>query len=104
MKFKIHDRTWRVTQDGDGENVYIRDDGDSRLGLCCYLERRIYIHESLRRSDKRQTLMHELTHAMIYEYALPQEMGEEQVCDFVATYADEVITIADRYMKKSIKK
>lgn len=33
-----------------------------------------------------------------------QEMGEEQICDFMATYADDIILIADRYMKKSIKK
>lgn len=99
MKFKIHNRTWRVTQEGNGDNVF--NDGEkSRLGLCSMLDRRIYLLDSQGNENMRDTLVHELTHAMIYEYALPQEMGEEQVCDFMATYADDIISIADRYQKK----
>lgn len=99
MKFKIHNRTWRVTQQGNGDNVF--NDGEkSRLGLCSMLDRHIYLLDSQGKENMRDTLVHELTHAIIYEYALPQEMGEEQICDFMATYADDIISIADRYMKK----
>lgn len=75
-------------------------------GLCDFGERRIYLASHLEGEDILSTLIHELTHAALFEAHLNEGSGlhsktEEIVCDAVA---DMLTTLFDVQWKKKKRK
>ena len=70
-------------------------------GCIRYKEQVIEIRKDLQLWNKRRTLIHELYHAFLNEYALPQEKEItytfERLCEVASTYADDVVKLADKY-------
>ena len=73
-----------------------RSDGTISLGVTDRNTHTIYLSNALRGFMERKVLIHEVCHAicMSYDVYLPIEQ-EEILCDFVATYGDEVFDIVD---------
>lgn len=99
MKVEIKGVEYEIVEQGDGENVYLPTEKTSgKIGLCDYVNCKIYIHESLCKQHKKVTLIHELTHAYIHECCLWQKKyTDEDICDLMGTYAPEIVTLADKY-------
>ena len=107
MKLTINRLTgveYDVLETGDNVYVYIANhfNGACQIGCCDYVHHRIFIHKELSLTQKIKTLKHELTHAIIEEYALSNDEGklsEERVCDFMSIYGSEIESLTEHYFK-----
>lgn len=107
MKLMINRLTgveYDVLETGDNIYVYVANNfnGACQIGCCDYVHHRIYIHKDLSLVQKVKTLKHELTHAIIEEYALSNDEGqlsEEKVCDFMSIYGSEIESLTEHYFK-----
>lgn len=107
MKLTINRLTgveYDVLETGDNVYVYVANhfNGACQIGCCDYVHHRIYIHKDLSLVQKVKTLKHELTHAIIEEYALSNDEGqlsEEKVCDFMSIYGSEIESLTEHYFK-----
>ena len=85
------------------DKTSIDSDEQGYYGCICYLKREIEILDKLPTVQKRRTLMHELMHAFLFEYALPQQNDItytfERLCEVASTYADDIVKLADKYFK-----
>lgn len=107
MKLTINRLTgveYDVLETGDNVYVYVANhfNGTCQIGCCDYVHHRIYIHKDLSLVQKVKTLKHELTHAIIEEYALSNDEGqlsEEKVCDFMSIYGSEIESLTEHYFK-----
>lgn len=77
-------------------NRYIDDDGNSTIGLTDCINQTIYLDKDLKKERMKQTLVHELTHAYINEYCPSDMFDEEELCNFVAIYSEDIVKEADR--------
>ena len=73
------------------------------LGITDHLNNIIYLHKYLPAQKKKQTLIHELTHAYIYACGFSSEefFDHELVCEFIEAYARDIIRTADEYFRKT---
>lgn len=102
MKVKIKDLEYVIVEEDDGDNVYGHSEKDIRLGLCDFLNQKIYLYKYMLRTRKRKILAHELTHAFIEAYGFYQDKyTEEQLCEFMAAYSKEINDICDRYFEEN---
>ena len=104
MELTINNQPFEIIEQGDGENVYLNgSDGEICIGLTNCLKNIIYLHKDLPPQKKKQTLIHELTHAYIYAYGFStvEHFNHELVCEFVEAYARAIIRAADEYFRKT---
>ena len=96
MIFSINGTNWRVQYENPLSGELRRSDGTISLGVTDRNTHTIYLSNALRGFMERKVLIHEVCHAicMSYDVYLPIEQ-EEILCDFVATYGDEVFDIVD---------
>ena len=96
MFFTINGTNWRVQYENPLSGELKRSDGTISLGVTDRNTHTIYLSDALHGFMQRKVLIHEVCHAicMSYDVYLPIEQ-EEILCDFVATYGDEVFGIVD---------
>ena len=98
MKFALGSYEWEIIEQDDSEEVYINKGEDMRIGLCDYVNQKIYIHSGLTKPLKVKTLAHELTHAYLFSHGLEGFFdNEELLCNFVAIYAPLISGLLDVY-------
>lgn len=100
MFFTINGTNWRVQYENSNSGELKRSDNVSVLGVTDRNTHTIYLSNALRGFMERKVLIHEVCHAicMSYDVYLPIEQ-EEILCDFVATYGDEVFDIVDMVLE-----
>ena len=96
MIFSINGTIWQVQYENPLSGELKRSDNVSVLGVTDRNTHTIYLSNALHGHMERKVLIHEVCHAicMSYDVHLPIEQ-EEVLCDFVATYGDEVFDIVD---------
>ena len=96
MFFTINGTMWQVQYENPLSSELRRSDNVSVLGVTDRNTHTIYLSNALHGHMQRKVLIHEVCHAicMSYDVHLPIEQ-EEVLCDFVATYGDEVFGIVD---------
>ena len=96
MIFNINGTMWQVKYKNSNSSELKRSDGTISLGVTDRNAHTIYLSNVLHGFMQRKVLIHEVCHAicMSYDVYLPIEQ-EEILCDFVATYGDEVFDIVD---------
>lgn len=106
MKFKINNRTWEIKelpQEEIREHLinykYDGQPGEGKYyGQTYYDEQIIYIDKDLHPEQKRQTLLHELTHCYIGCYLFSsKQFTEEDVCNISACSHDLIHKIVEDY-------
>lgn len=100
-KFQLKGKTWRLSF-----RKYPNKSDKDALGNCEFNERHIYIAKHLQGDELTGTIIHELTHAALFEAHLRESSGldsktEEIVCDAVE---DMILTLFDIQFKRSRKK
>ena len=98
MKIKICNDIWKVKLVRADTKKMNPDKDHINLGLTEYTKGKISIRAGLSDSVARSTVIHELVHAFLFSYGHTVE-GEEAMCDFFGTHADEIIDIANQIMK-----
>lgn len=77
------------------------DDEIVALGRTYTASNHIYMNKELSHKVFYNTLIHELTHAFISSYGFAQvDLSAEVMCDFMGCYAEQIVTIANDYMKQ----
>lgn len=96
MVFEINGVKWSVVSVAPSSNCLRRSNGSFTVGVTDKTTHCICLSNRLVGGFKRKVLIHELCHAvcMSYNIHIPLEQ-EEFLCDFVATYGDEVFDIVD---------
>lgn len=96
MIFSINGTIWQVQYENSNSSELRRSDNTISLGVTDRNTHTIYLSNALHGHMQRKVLIHEVCHAicMSYDVYLPIEQ-EEILCDFVATYGDEVFGIVD---------
>lgn len=106
MRFKINGIEWQTVEVPSSDGSLRRSDGSLSVGVTDNVTYCIYLSKSLRGAFKRKVMIHEVCHAFMFSYGvlIPIEQ-EEFICDFVATYGDDIFSVVDmmeRTMKRAI--
>lgn len=108
MKYAVfvnrEESAWSITEVA-GSDSSLLVDGKRCRGATHYFKREIYIDKDLTPEDKKQTLIHELSHATLYDtqIELKEEYSEENLCDFMAMYGAGIIRVAEDYLRKQAR-
>ena len=96
MIFSINGTMWQVQYKNSNSSGLRRSDNTISLGVSDRNMHTIYLSDKLQGFMLHKVLIHEICHAvcMSYDIYLPIET-EEILCDFVATYGDEIFDIVD---------
>lgn len=98
MEVKINRLLWKIEEiESVDSRLYVNE--KYCFGVCEYAIRTIYLDKNMEERYKRKVLRHELCHALLASYMLrsKDEYTEEELCEFVALYADEIKEIEFRY-------
>ena len=99
METKINGLKWTIKEVETRSSELIVN-GNQCFGVCKYATQEILIDNTLKKDKKYQTLKHELAHAFLYCFLLDKKetYSEEELCEFVAMYSDQIIECANIYM------
>jgi len=96
----INNHDWKIVEcDADDDALIVN--GTSRHASCWYERNTMYIWNELPETRKKHSIIHELTHAFIESYGLMafEEFNHEQLCEFLGAHAQNIVDIANEYMK-----
>lgn len=80
--------------------MFVEHVSDELIGQFKAAEGVILIDRHLRKQQMRQTLLHELAHALLWYYGFCGWQGtEEGMCNFVGCYADELVSLANTVLE-----
>lgn len=96
MNFELNGIQWQIVWVDNKSSLLSRTDGSMSVGVTDMNTHCIYLAKSLYGAFLRKVIIHELCHCvcMSYNIYMPIEQ-EEMLCDFVATYGDQVFDIVD---------
>lgn len=94
MKAKVNKRNYKISEVEEIKK-------NTLWGQCDYAKGKILLQKSLTKTHKKSVLIHELTHAFLYENAHnDKKYGEEKVCDLFGSFAEDIMTITNKYFKE----
>lgn len=104
MKFKIKNYEYEIKEVDDTEKDFFTNNNELRIyGQTDYEKQLIRIYKDLPYQRKRDTLIHELTHAFHDVYLASQHIkdkfDEEDICCFMASYGESILKIVEDYFK-----
>ena len=105
MKVEINNLIWEI-EEVETRDVNLLEGENSCYGTCHYYKNVIYLDKSLTEFHKKRVLAHELTHAYIFSYLLTKQekYSEEEMCEFVALYGNDIWNqVTDYFFKKEIE-
>lgn len=103
MKFTANKLEWSIEYI-DADNVQVNNEDGCFLGLTDYLEQKIIIRSGMTEQMTRQTVIHELCHCFMMSFAVHTNCyDEEQICNFIGAYLDDISELTDKFMKKGVK-
>ena len=96
LNFELNSIQWQIVWVDNKNSLLSRTDGSMSVGVTDMNTHCIYLAKSLHGAFLRKVIIHELCHCvcMSYEIYMPIEQ-EEMLCDFVATYGNQVFEIVD---------
>lgn len=105
MFIKIKNYQYEIIEvDNTDKDFYV--DNDLKLyGQMNYENQVIKLYKNLSYARKRETLIHELTHAFfdVYlgSYHIKDKFDEEDICHFMGAYAEKILKIVDKYFEST---
>lgn len=97
MKFTVNGFEYEI-EEVDKNNDNLKMDDGYHWGICDYEKRKIFIWKDLSFSNKKQTLLHEVTHAFIEANGFIQvRLTDEIVSDFVAAYISDIQKVVNNF-------
>lgn len=104
MKIKIKNYDYEIIEVDDTDKDFM-ENGDIKLfGQTIYSKQLIKLYRDLPFPRKRETLIHELTHAFydvyLSSYHIKDKFDEEDIACFMATYSEDILKIVNDYFKK----
>lgn len=103
MQIKINETIFTVQLvKKDSEFLAFDDPNKEILGRTDYLKQNIYIRNDIPFNRRRQTIIHELTHAFIdaYGFSMLEYWNEEQLCMFFEVYSPHIVSLSDKVLNE----
>lgn len=73
-----------------------RSDRSLTCGVCDFGDKCIYLSDMLRGAFLRKVYIHEVCHAAVFSYSINLDISQEEfLCDFIASFGDEIFAIVD---------
>ncbi|MFI3214404.1 MAG: hypothetical protein R3Y24_13840 [Eubacteriales bacterium] len=100
MKCNIFDSEYEILEE-ESPTLALMDSSGTRVGLCDYFDKKIWIKKDINEQEKKKTLLHELTHAFLYETQLSakEKYSLEEVCECVGRFGMKMFEIVEEYFK-----
>lgn len=99
--FTINDKNWDIVCLDEHSPELQRSDGSYTLGCTDKNTNTIYIVDNIFGARLKKVLIHEVCHAFIMSYDIYIDIySEEYLCDFLATYARDILKISKDVYKK----
>lgn len=87
---------WNIVTVSPYSNMLQRSDGSFTVGMCDTKTQTVYISDLLQGKFLRKVLIHEVCHSAMCSYGIDMTLEQEEMfCDFLSTYADEIISITN---------
>lgn len=104
MVISINDRLWKISFVRADSPYLARSDGGYTIGCTDNKMQSLFLSEALNGDMLKKVLCHELVHCFSFSYHLdiPLE-AEEIIADFLATYGQDVFSVADSVMREIVK-
>lgn len=103
MEIRIKNYIYQIIEVDDTNKDFMTNKGLALYGQTIYPHQIIKLYKDLLPTRKRQTLIHELTHAFMDVYLPSQHVkdkfDEEDICCFMATYSEDILKIVNDYFK-----
>ena len=94
--FTINGIDWYICFVPPQSDKLRRSDGSSTCGVCDFRDKCIYISSILQGAFLRKVYIHEICHSAVFSYGISLNIDQEEfLCDFIATYGDEIFAIVD---------
>jgi hypothetical protein len=102
MNLTINGLEWLIKEVEQDEMPYPpKEEDESAWGRTLNSTCEIYLNKELPKAILNQVLIHEITHAFIFSFGFMQvDFDNEIVCDFLSSFAKQIVTIANDYMKQ----
>ena len=94
----IHGTKWTVERVKDIK-IDKKQEDVTYLGRTYYGKHLIQLRKDLDRVNAVQTMRHELTHAILFEYGISLT-DEESICNFIGDFDGELTDKADKVVKE----
>lgn len=102
--YQINNKNWNMAFVEPYSEVLKRSDNSFTVGVCDNNTQMIYIADNLQGVFLRKVLLHEVTHSAIFSYGIDMSVEqEEMLCDFLATFGDEIIDVVDNIFKALVE-
>lgn len=94
--FTINGYQWEIVFCNPNSENLRRSDGSRTVGMTDWSDKCVYLSDMLQGGFLRKVFIHEVCHAAVFSYGIELDiMQEEFLCDFVATYGDEIFEVVD---------
>ena len=94
---KINGLKWKIFfVASESPKLTDEDNKKNILGITYFRECEIYIDKSLSKPLRKQTVIHELVHALLFSYGINAEGAtEEEICDLIGAHLDELVKLKE---------
>lgn len=94
--FMMNGIDWSVRFVNPQSDKLRRSDGSLTCGVCDFSDRCIYLSDMLQGGFLRKVFIHEVCHSAVFSYEISMSVEQEEfLCDFVATFGDEIFEVVD---------
>ncbi len=103
--FSINGIYWQIIFVPPGSKILRRSDGSETVGVTDNVTKTVYLSELLCGAFLKKVLCHEICHCACFSYGCSFAPDtEELIADFLATYGEEVLNIADSVFSDCVRK
>lgn len=96
MTVNINGCNWHIKFVPWNSRNLLRSNGTLTVGVTDVNTGMVYLSDRLQGSFLRKVLCHELCHCAIWSYGIDLTLDEEELlCDFIATYSDDIISLTN---------
>lgn len=94
--FTINGIEWDIQFCKPNSDDLRRSDGSLTVGVTDFSTKCVYLSDALRGAFLRKVFIHELSHCAVMSYGYTMNLEQEEfLCDFIASYGDEIFNIVD---------
>ena len=94
--FEINKVQWKVEFVPSNSKELLRSDGSRTVGMTDWNKRTIFLSRNLYGPFLRKVFIHEVCHSAVFSYGIEIDINQEEfLCDFIATYGDEIFDVVD---------
>lgn len=93
---QINGERWRILIVAPSNPFLLTPEGKVAWGACDRRTHTIYLNNTLSLLDIKETLAHEITHAVMFSYGIDLSYDEEEIfAELMATYGERITDITD---------